>query len=371
MTQQEKVLAGCLVGVIAVAGGFTLGKSKVYEPRVRLKEEIKNETERRDTLGVRLAGAPKIINAWQDYTGQTLHTDSSAAHAAFREDVEGLLKRNGLAEGLTFNQPPEDRDKKWPREGFVELPLSVNVKGKLGDLVNFLKDLYQRPYLVRVDKLHLGAELSRRSKSGRNRGGGTEPKLSITMTLSTLVLPKLKGIAHPMIDLEAMNNPQGDVVLASAARLSEDPDAYNEISRRSIFELYEPPPQVVVAPRETKPTEPKPPEGPPPPPPPPPRPDLVLQGVGRLNDGPVAYVINPDDPTELPREYRLNDDVDDGKVVLIVSEGMVVRVRPKGGQRQPLKNYFYPLGSNFKEREEVDPSTHPDVSRLLQLVLKP
>jgi hypothetical protein len=97
----------------------------------------------------------------------------------------------------------------------------------------------------------------------------------------------------------------------------------------------------------------------------------VLQGVGGLEEGPVAYVVDPDDPTEPPQEYRLNDEVDDGKLVLIVPEGMVVRVPPKSGQRQPPTHYFYPLGSNFKEREEVDPSVHPQVSRLLQLVLKP
>jgi hypothetical protein len=373
MTQQEKVLAGCLVGVIAVAGGYTLIKSKVVAPRVRLTKRIAEERERQEKLELRVANAPKTINAWQDYAGQTLHTDWTAAHAAFREDVEGLLKRNGLTEGLTFNQQPETLNKKGAREGFVELPLAVSVKGELDNLVNFLKDFYQRPYLVRVDKLRLVAELSRRSKGKRNnQGGGAEPKLAITMTLSTLVLPELKGVGHPTIDLEAMNNPEGDVVLASAARLTEDPDAYNEIPRTNIFKVYEPPQRVVVTPPEKKPTEPKEPTKPPPPVDP--RrgaAKLVLSGVGRLSDGPVAYVINTDEPTEPPTAYRLNDETDDGKLVLIVSEGMVVRVPPARGQRGPSQNYFYPLGSNFKEREEIDPSTHPDVSRLLQLVLKP
>jgi Tfp pilus assembly protein PilO len=370
MTQQEKVLAGCLVGVIAVAGGYTLVKSKIIAPRVRLKQEIKQETERLGMLETRLASAPKKISAWQAHTRQTLHTDWPVAHATFREDVEDLLKRNGLTEGLTFNQLPERPDKKGAREGFVELPLSVNVKGELDNLVNFLKDLYQRPYLVRIEKLHLGAELSGRSKGRKGRGGGGEPKLSISMTLSTLVLPKLEDVGHPTIDLEAMNSPDGDVVLASTARLSEDPDAYNEIARTNIFDIYEPP-QVAVKPPEPKPAKPERGPEPPRPPPPPPRPDLVLLGVGRLDDGPVAYVVNADDPTEPPEAYSLNAEVDDGRLVLIVPEGIVVRVSAEGVRGRPAKTYFYPLGANFKEREEVDPVQHPEVSRLLQLVLKP
>jgi hypothetical protein len=370
MTQQERVLAGCLVGVIAVGGGYTLIKSKVYAPRVALKKEIVRESERRDALETRLASAPKRISAWQECTAQTLDTDATVAHALFREDVEGLLKRNGLTEGLAINPPPARLDKKGAREGFVELPLSVNVKGRLGELVNFLRDFYQQPYLVRVDKLHLRAELGRSSKGKKGSGGSAEPKLNITMTLSTLVLPKLKGVEHPTIDLAAVNDPEHEVVLASAARLGqEDPLAYNEITQKNIFKIYEPPPPPPPPPpRETvvtKPVERLPPVDP--------RRDadkFVLSGVGQLVEGPVAYVINTDQPANAPVTHQLNDNIDDGKLVLVVPEGIVVRVAPKGGQRQPSKNYFYPLGSNFKEREEVNPADHPEVARMLQLVLK-
>jgi len=373
MTQHEKVLAGCLVGVIAVAGGYAFAKSKVYEPRRQLKADISKEVAWREKLELRLQGAEKVVRAWQMHTGQTLHAEPFDAHQAFREDVGDLLDRNKLAESRSITKYKERVEKKGARQGFVELPLSVRVTGKLADLVNFLKDLYQRPYVVRVDKLNLSAELGRTSKSRKGRGGSAEPKLNITMTLSTLVLPKLKDVAHPTIDLETINNPTSGPVLVSASRLrAEDPELYNEIPRKNIFKLYEPP-QVVVKPPQEKPRG----NGPPPPPPPPPPRDprrdadkFVLNGVGQLRDGPVAYVINTDEPTEPPTEYRLNDEADDGKVVLIVSEGIVVRVSPKRGQRQPPKDYFYPLGGNFKEREEVNPSAHPGVSRLLRLVLK-
>jgi hypothetical protein len=375
MNQRERILASCVAGVIVAYGGYTLIKSKVVEPGKRLTADIQKEIEYRDRLRVRLNGADKTIQSWQKRTGQTLSADSFAAHQAFRTDVGLLLERNNLTEDLKIGQYRERVEKKGAREGFTELPLSVRVTGRLGDLDNFLKDLFQRPYLVRLDKLDLAAEHTSASK--KKRGGPTEPKLNITMTLSTLVVPKVKDVDHPTFDLAALENPdpETELALASAARLrQEDVEAYREITKRNPFEIYTEP--VVV--RERPATQPakivKTVDEPPPPPPPPVRPNahkLVLNGVGRVDDGPIAYVTNRDAPGEPPDEFRLNDEIDDGRLVLIVPDGIVVSVTPPTrGARQPAKHYFYPLGGTFADREEVKASEHPEITRQLRLVLK-
>jgi len=378
MNQRERVLASCVAGVVVVYGGFTLIKSKVYEPAKQLKADIQKEKEYRDRLQVWLNGAEKTTQAWQKCTRQTLGEDSFAAHQAFRTDVGLLLERNNLTEGLKISQLRERIDKKGARQGFVELPLSVRVTGRLNNLDNFLKDFFQRPYLVRLDKLELAAEQTPRSR--RKRGGRTEPKLSIAMTLSTLVLPKAEDVDHPVFDLAALNDPdpEAELVLVSAARLrQEDVDEYGEIAEKNMFRIYEPPqrpesPKRPDLPKEVVKTE----TPPPPPPPPPPDPrrnadKFVLNGVGRVDDGPIAYVTNSDEPGDPPEEYRLNDEIDDGRLVLIVAEGIVVRATPPTrGPRQPAKNYFYPLGGTFEDREEVNPADHPQIERQLQVVLK-
>lgn len=373
MNQREKVLAGCLVGAVVIAGGYTVVKSRVYQPGLRLKADIKDEIARRDELQVRLQGIDKTVGAWTGQTGRTLGVEWFAAQRTFREDVEVLLRRNGLTEGLTTSPLGESRDSKGPREGFVELPLSVGVKGRLADLVNFLRDYYQRPYLVRVDKLYLSAEMGR-ATSKKRTGPRPEPKLTIKMTLSTLVLPEVENVDHPTINLAAVDDPDSGVEFVSSVRLrEEDPVAYNEIAQVNFFKIYEPPAPVVRKAVEREPVETKPVEKEPvvqvdP------RRDahkFVLSGVGQLAEGPVAYVINTDKSTEPPTEYRLNDQVDGGKLVLVVPEGMVVRVLPAGKEpRTSPKNYFYPLGTTFKNREEVNPSEHPDITRVLRLVLK-
>ncbi len=379
MNQRERVLASCVAGVIVVSGGYALIKSQVYEPGEKLKADIASAREYRGKLEVRLNGSEKITRGWQEQTGQTLDQEWFAAHQAFREDVSLLLKRNNLTAGLKINKHKERTDKKGPREGFVELPLSVRVNGQLGDLDNFLKDFFQRAYLVRLDKLQLSAEHT--SKSKRKKGGSTEPQLGITMTLSTLVLPKVADVDHPTFDLAAFNHPdpEAELVLAAAPRLrwQEDMDRYGEIVEKNIFENYEPPPpKVKTAPRPkevVKKTEPKTEDKPKPVPV-----DLrrdagkfVLSGMGRLDDGPIAYVTRSDQPAEPPTLYRLNDDIDDGRLVLIVPRGIVVRATPPArGARQPAKNYFYPLGATFAEREEVDASVHPELERQLRVVLR-
>ena len=377
MNQRERVLASCVAGVIVAYGGFTLVKSQVYEPGKELAADIQEELACREELQVRLNGAAKTIQAWQRQTGQTLDGEWFAAHQTFREDVSLLLKRNNLTEDLKINKYREHIDKDGSREGFVELPLSVRVNGKLGDLGNFLKDFFQRPYVVRLDKLELTAEQT--SKSKKRRGGRTEPKLGISMTLSTLVLPNVKGVDHPMFDLAAFNNPDPDVelVMVTPRRLwQEQMDRYGEIVEKDPFTNYEPPsPPPPPPPVTQKEPQQEKTDDPPPPPPPPldPRPKahkLVLNGVGWLDDGPIAYVTNTDAPGDPPDGYRLNDNVDDGRLVLILPEGIAVRVTPKGASRQPAKDYFYPLGGTFRDREEINPSEHPSIARQLQVVLK-
>lgn len=385
MNQREKVLAGCLVGTLVGFGGYRVVKSWVIEPGRQLVKDIADERGRKDRLEVQLNSVDKIVSAWRAQTAQTLDVEVFEADQVFRKDVDELLKRNKLmAEKSSIGQSKVHVEKKGVREGFGEVSLSVTATGTLADLVNFLKDFYQRPYLVRVDKLSLSADKSSRSRSRsrsrlstrRRPGPSAEPRLTIMMTLTTLVLPKVEDIDHPTIDLAAFDDPEREVELTIAPRLhEEDPVTYNEIASVNIFKIYEPPPPpppiVVKEPDKPKVSQPAvktqdlPRVDP--------RRDahkFVVNGVGRLPDGPVAYVVNSDDATQPPTPYRLNDDVDDGKVVLIVPEGMVVRLSPEGARREPPKNYFYALGLTFKDRKEVNPADHPDIAYLLRTVLK-
>ena len=380
MNQREKILAGCLAIAIGGGLGVTGVKTMVIEPRRELAREIAAQRARQDRLEVQLNGADKIIQGWQARTRQTLDVDPFAADQIFRKNVDELLKRNKLmSEKSSVGQAQPYVYKKGVRQGFTELSLSVTAMGTLGDVVTFLKDFYQLPYLVRVDKLSLSAHRTSKARASVRRRGAaasSEPELTVMLTLTTLVLPKVDDVEHPTVDLAGLEDPESDTEFASLHRLrEEDPDTYGEIADVNIFKPWEPPQVVKNEPRQVV----KVPDRPsPPPPPPPPAPRLgadkyVVTGVAETPEGPVAYVINADDTLAPPTEYYLNDEIDDGKLVLIVPQGVVVRVLPeeKRGGASLAKNYFYALGSNFKEREEVNPTDHPEVARLLRQVLKP
>jgi len=380
MNQRERVLAGCMAAVLVGYGGFTLIKSQVVDPREGLTEDIKTQSERRDHLQILLNGADKIVGDWQKQTGQTLGLEAGAAQDAFREDVNTLLQRHKLTQDLVITPYKARVERKGYRENFTELPISVRTKGKLADVVSFMKDLYQRPYVVRVDKLSLVAEHGRKSSRKKKAGRPPEPTLSVSMTLSTLVLPPIDEIEHPTLDLAAYNDPAREVEpVAVASRLAfEDMEEYGEIAEKNFFWIYEPPPPVVK-----KTPKPEPNEEPKVKPTPTTTPKVVVDvrkdadkwvlcGMGWVDAGPIAYVTNIDDAGMPPEEYYLNDEIDDGRLVLIVPEGMVVRVagEKQGTRTLPPKNYFYPLGETFKDRVEVQPAKHPQIAQLLQQVLK-
>ena len=69
-----------------------------------------------------------------------------------------------------------------------------------------------------------------------------------------------------------------------------------------------------------------------------------------------------------PDHYGLNDELDDGKVILIDPTGIVIRAKP--WKRTKYQNFFYPLGLDFAQRVEVNPVEHPQIAAEVDQVLK-
>ncbi len=373
MQKREKTMAGVMAGVLVLFAGVQAVRSLVIAPSQQLDQDIYAAQVRREKLLKIVDAGPRTIKQWQQRTARTLSDDYAKARDLFREDIATLLDRNGLTRERTIGSLKERVEKKPPAQGFVTLPVQVRVEGHLTNLVNFLRDLYQRPYYVRIEKLTINPDIKGQAKT-RKRKRSTGPQtLKITMTLSTLVLPmveKPEGVGHPTFNLADLNDPdKAEKLLASVKRLRNQPDQYAQIARISPFEIWQPPPRPVAkaTPKhETK-------------QPPKPKPKPVVDKrrdadkwviVGVANDGePLAFVANSDDLTAPLREYRLNDRVDDGTLVLIVPEGIVVRTRKRIGGRYMTHDYFYEVGTNFKQRVELRPTEYPEIHKLLKLAL--
>jgi hypothetical protein len=370
MTRREKMMALCVAGVLGSFGLLNVLRWAVVAPFKVIEGRISDERGRRAKLDARLRDVADVEQKWAELTGRTLSGDANAAEARFREDMRRLLDLHGL-----------DEPKVSPgahiryKNGAFGVPLTISATGTLKEVAGFLSDVRARDYLVRLEKVRLTSDLSvitsinnprpvptstrpstggRPAPRGRSGGGslGLEgPELKLSISAMTLVLPKLPGVTHG----EASDT-------RPTTKRGSESSVVQRVCDNNLFKPWQPPPAVVVnvpTTRETPATKPTttvvvd------------PRRDadkLVVVGTVSLNDEPAALVRDDREKTQPVKEYYLDDEIDDGTLLLICPEGLVVEVQEGGGETK----YFYPLGANFASREVLSPESHPEVWQELQ-----
>ncbi len=365
MSPREKILASLIAAVILLVGGVSLVRSRLVEPLNQKRATLRQLNERRGELELRLAHEAATRNDWQDRTKRMIATGAFEAEELFRSDLAQMLRNAGLAD-VSLRPRAALVTKKGFREGFIEVPFSINAQGTLDQVVGFLREFYQRPYYVRISELSLSAVQTGAAAAARRganrRGGADEPLLNVIIVASTLVLPETPGIKPVPLDPNQITQP--DTWLLAQADLN----SYNDIATVNLFRLYEPPkptpprPDPPVAQNTERPT-------PPVAPPRDPRADmreLRLAATTSTNGDLVAWIVRKG-AYEAPQPVRLNEVFDDGKLVLIHPTGIVIRVLPEGDPQSPPTDYFYVLGAeDLYERVVVDPAEHPDIARDLQ-----
>ncbi|MBK9118560.1 MAG: hypothetical protein IPM18_03010 [Phycisphaerales bacterium] len=374
MTQRERILALCLVGVLGFLGVAVVVDRALIKPMRNLQSNIQVAEERRDELDRELARLAAQERRWRELTRRTFSADEREAQQRFREELQALLEKHGMTD---VRVTPLMRNAR--QRGLVEMPVMVTARGPLNSVVGFLCDFYQRGYLARIDRLTLGADpaviseynaaatRARTTNTPRGRGrtgsgaNAAGPELSINMTAVTVVLERQKGLDHPVLPAEL-----GET---NGTRLLRPVDAYDLIVDRNPFRPYEPPPPtplvrdpepgpVVVAPPPER--HPEPVVVPPPPPP-----DAIVSGIESWEGQRVAYVLfDPRTGTAQLRPVYEGASLFDGggTVILIHRDGLVARVEKDG----EVRDYFYARGSNFRDREELSAIQHPSVWAALQ-----
>ena len=342
MTGREKILAGLVGGVVALAGGSTLVRLVVIEPLRSLNKSLDTAAQKKADLEDFVEQHQHVAEEWQAYTARTFSENVEKVKVSFFSEVAQLLELHDLTEGHRITQGTPRRQK----TGLVEVSLRVHAKGSLESVVGFMRDLRQKPYLACLSNISLRAEKgsSTRRTRGRSTRSNEPTTLAVSMTAKALVLPKLKGTKHQPSD---PNQPALTYFL-------QEPEAYDEIAEVNFFQKYRPPARIietattreVVGPEEREQPRPK------------PRPNMKVVGVESLYGDLIASVLDEDHREEPLAEFRLNDRIDDGTLVLVHPKGSVVRVPRRGGADEETEDYFYPIGSSFRDRlrlEEADP----------------
>ena len=377
MTQRSRILSILIVALLAVVAGRQIVIFYILEPQAELEKRIVDARAAQTELLETLPSKRTIQKQWEQRTKRTLESDEQAAELTFRRDVEMLLQRNGLkVAGTTIaNKSAKRVTTAGPREGFIELPITVNTKGRLGNVVQFQRDFYQRPYIKRFDSLTLSPE---QAGARTNKEPPADPELTIVMTLSTLILPKMPGVESVTLDTTKLDDPAVLEEIDTEPYLAQsNMVAYNAISSTNMFKVYVPPKPPPPPPRQvaTQPVVDTPVVRETPPPPSPPdklrfAEFLTYVAVDAREGIPVAYVHNSKKEYDPPREYQLNEEVPGGRIVLIHQRGLIVREVETVGTRKTIKFWIYPLGKSFDQRELFDPAKYPDMQQQLRLVLR-
>ena len=99
---------------------------------------------------------------------------------------------------------------------------------------------------------------------------------------------------------------------------------------------------------------------------------VYLVGTEVRNGEYVASVLDERSADQPTAEYRVQDRFEpDGTVVLIHRLGIVIRTEDSDGDDETTTvDYFYPLGVNFKQRERLNASRHPEIARDPRLTRK-
>lgn len=352
MTQRERTLAGVLGGSLAIVAGITAVRSLVLKPFNTQAAEIQDSNIERAALKKRGRTEQKWEAEWKEIGTKTLHGDAVYAQQMFREDMHALIRKHRLQGKVPINpsQPSSDR-----KTGLTELSMRISVTGKLEQIAGMLRDCYRRPYRTQIHSLTIDAG------KGKLKKGETSKPVVLSMKISTLVLPDgVEGVKlEPIGDLANIADKVDETRLALA------PGKYDEIAS---INMYQWPPAkrperkgpIVVDNTDDKPK---------PPGPNPPRErrrdaDKLHVVACVSHDGELSVYVQKR-VEDAPDIYRVDDEIKgEGRLIMIRPDGMVIRNTDKSthsGGRTAETDYFYPIGEVFKKREEVSPSTHPEI----------
>lgn len=373
MNPRERILLGCVVAVLVLAGGWSVVQWGFISRWDAAERDLDRAAERVEKLQRQLRLSETAEQRWAELT--PIAHNVELAQGLFRQDVTQMLATNGLGEECTIRKLPARKIKSANDVDFTEVRLSVQTRGALRELLNFQRDFYQRDYPARLDQVSLTAEnTGRRTRTaGRGRPGReaaaeeAEPRLNMTMTLSALVLPQIKNARQQgTADLQPL--PRDD----EPGRLPRPTVDYELVVEHNLFEEWKPAAEIVVAqPVTTERPRPNPGPTPLPPAPSPPPPERILLGVTSIRGKPAVYVRDQDRLDVAPDRVYINQELHDGTLVLVDTRGMVVQVPEDTEDGTEYRYYFYELGETFSEREELDPQAHPDIVRRLEETLDP
>jgi hypothetical protein len=209
MTPREKILAAAVGAMVLLWGGNRMWTR--YNTSIAEKRSQRLAAEQRlgdATLQIaRGEAALHDLGAWQD---RSLPTDREQAQSLYRVWLETELKKAGLSV-----QEFQPQQRLTPAAGYSAIGYTINARGPLKSVTNFLHAYYRSNLLQQITRLQLRPD--------------TNPQqLNVSLQTEALVLPGTPNEALPEGVAERTAKPAAT-------------DYATSIGGRNVFTVYRPP----------------------------------------------------------------------------------------------------------------------------------
>ncbi len=209
MTMREKILAAAVAVMVLLWGGGRLW-TRYNNSMAAKRTQLIAAQERLGQAKLALAQGEAAMNHLDAWQQRSLPADREAAQSFYRVWLETQLK----AAGLTVEEfQPSQR--LAPAVGYSAVGYTINARGPLKSLANFLHEYYRSTLLQQITRLQL-------------RPDANPAQLRISLQTEALILP---GTANEML-------PAG---VAERSAKPKAADYAESIGARNLFTAYRPP----------------------------------------------------------------------------------------------------------------------------------
>lgn len=222
MNRRERLLLFLVGGVLGLGLTVKLGREQVLDRLNRMDREIDAKRQTLSRMEGELQFAKIYESHWQRIAKETLATDSHAALARMIDGTHTLATRCGLQHPAIHPNVAGQA-----KGGYTSLTFTVDGDGDLKQMVTFLHDLHNAPFLPRVRSLTL-TPLS----------GKQSDKLRLALKGETIVLPPNPRV--PNVTTAPTKDAMKDPIQRTA---KADVKEYLAIAEKRPFEPYKEPPR--------------------------------------------------------------------------------------------------------------------------------
>ncbi len=233
MTAREKLLA-MVVGTAIVLGLGYKGVNVLFIGQyTEAAERLEKLTAENDRLDGIISSREGLARRWLKCVGRTFSFEKAEAQGMFGQSLKDIAKRHGFDDAVFSTSTGLNIGRKT---NIGTVAHRITVEGGFDEVLAFLRDLYDTPYLCQITKLTLSP------LGSKNARGAVKLEFSVESPL----VPKIDPQKIPHVrNAQAMPIGPGRPLDAFRTDLQEE-EYFQIMAARNAFRAYLPPPLNVV-----------------------------------------------------------------------------------------------------------------------------